>query len=247
MIIIIIYAGEPRRVPSAPSEVPGKRWDDYHARQLEELKRENREESDRVNDWKILCENEVKSSCGETGHLLEHPDEVSIILTGGHQSSLVEDFTLSERACGDDLSTTMDIKEYGSEGHLLEHPDQPLITLTGDHSSSPREVFAGSERASGDDPSVSEIEAKNSEEENSEDDRIHVRFEDGSVIYRRYGGWTSVGDRIQKRHKEGRQAFRKRKREVKRGIYVEPPRTSILSPGWGLPEKGTADWDRIRN
>jgi hypothetical protein len=48
------------------------------------------------------------------------------------------------------------------------------------------------------------------------------------------------------RHQAGIQAFRKRRRETNRGIYVEPPNTSPISPGGRLPEKGTADWLRIR-
>jgi hypothetical protein len=229
-------------------------WADYYARQLGELKKENQEESERRSQWKEICESELISSRGSEGHLLEHPDEVSVTLTGGNQSSL-EDFTLSERACGDDPSTTMDITEheseelqlkedsillessesteYGSEGHLLEYPDQASVTSTGDQQSSLVESFAGPERASGDDPSVSGQEVRH--------------FPDGTPIAPwRKKEWRSVEDRIALRHKAGRQAFKKRRREINRGIYVEPPSTSPISSGGGLPEKGTKDWLRIR-
>jgi hypothetical protein len=221
-------------------------WTEYHAEQLEELKRKNQEE----------LESQELLSCGSEGRLLEHPDEVSITLTGGQQSSLVEEFTLSERACGDDPSTTIETtrnegvrhqkdsilleggetKEYGSEGHLLEHPDQALITLTGGRFSSSQEVFAGPERASGDGPSVS----------SQESGRV-MTFPDGSPITPWRGKtWRTVEDRIALRHKAERQAFKRRGREINRGIHVEPPNTSPLSPGGGSPEKGMKDWLRIR-
>jgi hypothetical protein len=200
-------------------------WSDYHARQLEVFKKEN------------------QASCGSEGHLLEHPDEVLITLTGGHQSSLVEHSTLAERSCGDDPSTTIgitgnqleedsilleggEITEHGSEGHLLEHTDEASITLTGGHQSSLVEDFAGPEGASRDDPSVS--------------------GQGGRLIVSWRKNWRSVEDRILMRHKEGHQAFKKRRRQMNRGIYVEPPNTSPISPGGGLPEKGTKDWLRIR-
>jgi hypothetical protein len=105
--------------------------------------------------------------------------------------------------------------------------------LTGGQQSSLVEDSAGPERASGDDPSVSGQEMR--------------CFPDGTpIIFWRKKEWRSVEDRIVLRHKAGRQAFKKRRREVKRGIYVEPPNTSPISPGGGLPEKGTKDWLRIR-
>jgi hypothetical protein len=50
---------------------------------------------------------------GSEGHLLAHSDEVSVALAGGLQTSL-EVFALSEGVCGDDPSTTKEIKENGS-------------------------------------------------------------------------------------------------------------------------------------
>jgi hypothetical protein len=179
-------------------------WIEYHAKQLKELKRKNQEE----------LESQELLSCGSEGNLLEHPDEVLITLTGGQQSSVREEFTLSERACGDDPSTAMattrndgvkedsilleegEITEYGSEGNLLEHPDQALITLTGDRLSSPQEVFTGPERASGDHPSVPKQESG----------RV-MTFPDGSPIKPWRGKtWRTVEDRIALRHRAGRQA-----------------------------------------
>jgi hypothetical protein len=49
---------------------------------------------------------------GSEGNLPAHPDQVKVILAGDHVIKLVH--TLSEGACGDDPSTTQEIKENGS-------------------------------------------------------------------------------------------------------------------------------------
>jgi hypothetical protein len=143
-------------------------WREHHANQLEELKKKNRDEmesQDLLSQWSLSR---------SEGHLLEHPDQASTTLTGRHFSP-VGGFAWSERACGDDPSTTRSEEEEnqedsplsrkdgvftedGSEGHLLEHPAQASITLTGGHFS-PMGGFAWSEGASGDDPSLLDQES----------------------------------------------------------------------------------------
>jgi hypothetical protein len=105
-----------------------KRWAAYCTRQLEKLKNLNQEQSEKEARWKKYCEEqprelwEEESMSGSEGHLLAHPNEVKVTLSGDHVTNLVH--TLSEGACGDDLATTQEIKENGSEGHFPIHPDE---------------------------------------------------------------------------------------------------------------------------
>jgi hypothetical protein len=63
---------------------------------------------------------------------------------------------------------------------------------------------------------------------------------------RQHPGWRSVRQGIEQRHQDRHQAFRTRRKEVNQGIYVESGRASIITPGEGLPEKGTEEWIRLR-
>jgi hypothetical protein len=64
-----------------------------------------------------------------------------------------------------------------------------------------------------------------------------------------HGAWRSVAEGIRKRHVKGRQAFRNRRRLVKRGEFLDdPPELSISAEQaeWESVEKGSKLWEERR-
>jgi hypothetical protein len=73
--------------------------------------------------------------------------------------------------------------------------------------------------------------------------------DDTEFPYRTRAPWRSVEEGIQKRHVKGRQAFRNRKRLVKRGEYIDEPPELSISPEraeWESVEKGSKLWEERR-
>jgi hypothetical protein len=132
------------------------------------------------------------------------------------------------------------------------HPCKVSVTVTGGHLAA--QAITLSKRVGEDDPSI--------QQEGSRLARGVSEIIDAAlhrpVIYpevpddfplRTHRPWTSVKERIRKRHEKGRKAFRYRKWQVKRGEYDDsPPELSTMAARaeWRSAEKGSKLWEERR-
>jgi hypothetical protein len=111
-----------------------------------------------------------------------------------------------------------------------------------------------SEGICGDGPSVSQISPSILEKIDAalvspDVQRDKYPEDDSEFPYMRHAPWRSVEEGIQKRHVKGRQAFRNRRRLVKRGGFLDgPPELSISAEQaeWESDEKGSKLWEERR-
>jgi hypothetical protein len=243
-------------------------WQEYCAQKVKELTELNPEEKTLV-IWKSRLKRITEElnqrrlelqglSGGSEGHLLTHPDEVSVTVPGDNLAA--QAITLSEGVCGDDPSTTEEeileedqpedpiSKEDGSEGHLPIHPDKVSVTVTGDHLA---ELAITLSKGVGEDDSSITVGEKEEDLVKPTPPTLTARekaFQDereGVIRSLRLNPrWRSVKQGVEKRHVKRHQAFRNRRRRINRGEYEESLRTSPLAEqaDWESVEKGSKLW-----